>query len=292
MRFATATSVAHRRRGRAVGNVRGMAITHDVDDIDLDDELALAIDLADRADAITGPAFADRDFTLDWKSNHTEVTEIDRVVEAMIAETLDAARPGHGRFGEEYGVAGDVESPWRWIVDPIDGTSGFVRGIPVWATLIALTHPVDGVVVSVVSAPALGHRWWATRGGGTSANGRLCRVSEIATIAEAQVSVTFNHGWDELGLTPALARLVQDARRARGFGDFWQHALVAEGSLDVAVDAVGVAPYDLAAVRLLVEEAGGRFTDRDGAVTHDSDTAISSNGVLHDEVLDRLQVPR
>ncbi len=269
-----------------------MAITHDVGDIDLDDELALAVELADRADAITGPAFAARDFTLDWKSNQTEVTEIDRGVETMIASALDAARPHHGRFGEEYGIAGNVESPWRWIVDPIDGTSGFVRGLPVWATLIALTHPVHGVVVSVVSAPALARRWWATRGGGTSANGRPCRVSDVADLGEAQVSVTFNHGWDELGLTPALARLVQDARRARGYGDFWQHALVAEGSLDVAVDAVGVASYDLAAVRLLVEEAGGRFTDRAGVVTHDSDTAISSNGILHDDVIARLRLPR
>lgn len=262
------------------------------DDIDLDDELALAIDLADRADAMTRPAFDARHFTLDWKSNHTEVTEIDRGVEAMIAESLDVARPHHGRLGEEYGLAGDQDSPWRWVVDPIDGTSGFVRGIPVWATLIALTHAYEGVAVSVVSAPALGRRWWATRGGGASANGQPCQVSDVAEIAAAQVSVTFNHGWDELGLTPALARLVQDARRARGFGDFWQHALVAEGSLDVAVDAVGVAPYDIAAVRLLVEEAGGRFTDRDGVVTHDSNTAISTNGVLHDEVIARLQLPR
>lgn len=259
-------------------------------DLDLSVELELALNLADRADAITLPAFEARRFTLDWKANRTEVTEVDRRVEAMIAEALDGERPRHARLGEEYGVAGDPSSPWRWVVDPIDGTSGFVRGIPVWATLIALTHADEGVVVSVVSAPALGRRWWATAGGGTSADGRTCRVSVTDTIAEAQVSVTFNGGWDELGLTPALAQLVQDARRARGFGDFWQHALVAEGSLDVAVDAVGVAPYDLAAVKLLVEEAGGRFTDRHGAVTHESDTAISSNGILHGDVLARLTV--
>jgi histidinol-phosphatase len=253
-------------------------------------ELALAHDLAARADALTLPAFERRQFTLDWKANHTEVTEVDRGVEAMIASTLDAARPRHGRLGEEYGLAGERGSPWRWIVDPIDGTSGFVRGIPVWATLIALTHDGEGVVVAVVSAPALGRRWWATKGEGTFVDGRPCAVSPVASIAEAQISVTFNDGWDQLGLTGALSRLVREARRARGFGDFWQHALVAEGALDVAVDAVGVAPYDLAAVRLLVEEAGGTFTDRHGAVTHDSDTAISSNGILHAEVLRRLAV--
>ena len=167
-----------------------------------------------------------------------------------------------------------------------------MRGIPVWATLIALVHADDGVVVvGVVSAPALGRRWWASRGGGTFADGRRCRVSDVDTIAAAQVSVTLNAGWDDLGLTPALVGLARDARRARGFGDFWQHALVAEGALDVAVDAVGVAPYDIAAVRLLVEEAGGTFTDRHGVATHEHDTAISTNGHLHAEVLRRLTTP-
>jgi histidinol-phosphatase len=259
-----------------------------LDDVDLDAELALAIELAGRADALTLPAFEARRFTLDWKANRTEVTEIDRGVEAMIADALEQARPHHSRLGEEYGLAGDPASPWRWIVDPIDGTSGFVRGIPVWATLIALAHAERGVVTAVVSAPALGRRWWASSGAGMFADGRPCTVSTVATIADAQVSVTFSDGWDELGLTGALTGLVHDARRARGFGDFWQHALVAEGAIDVAIDAVGVAPYDLAAVRLLVEEAGGTFTDRHGAVTHDSDTAISTNGVLHAEVLRRL----
>ena len=156
-----------------------------------------------------------------------------------------------------------------------------------WATLIALAHG-DDVVVAVVSAPALGRRWWATAGGGTFAGGRPCRVSTVDTIADAQVSVTISSGWDRLGLTPALVGLARDARRSRGFGDFWQHALVAEGALDVAVDAVGVAPYDIAAVRLLVEEAGGTFTDREGVATHQHDTAISTNGVLHAEVMRRL----
>ncbi len=251
------------------------------------EDLSLALAMADAADAFTLPRFQQQDFTLGWKDDRTEVTEADRGAESLLANMVLDARPGHGFFGEEFGQQGDVASAWRWIVDPIDGTSGFVRGIPVWATLIALTHtdPLTGasdVVTSVVSAPALPRRWWATAGGGSFADGRRCQVSQVPQIKDAQVSITFNSGWDQLGLTPQLAALATDARRSRGFGDFWQHCLVAEGALDVAVDAVGLGIYDIAAVRLLVEEAGGRFTDRHGVVTHESNSAISSNGALHD----------
>ena len=255
--------------------------------MDLATELELALELADAADAVTLPPFVARDIAVEWKVDRTEVTALDRAAEAAIAARLAADRPHHRLLGEEHGISGDPDSPWQWIVDPIDGTSGYVRGIPVWATLIALTHG-DDVVVAVVSAPALGRRWWATAGGGTFASGRPCRVSTVDSISDAQVSITISSGWDRLGLTPALVGLARDARRSRGFGDFWQHALVAEGALDVAVDAVGVAPYDIAAVRLLVEEAGGTFTDREGVATHQHDTAISTNGVLHAEVLRRL----
>ena len=255
--------------------------------MELDAELALALELADIADAITLPPFAARDVAFDLKPDRTEVTALDRAAEAAITDRLRAVRPTHRILGEEHGAVGDPASLWRWIVDPIDGTSGYVRGIPVWATLIALEHGAD-VVVGVVSAPALGRRWWAAAGAGTFADGRPCRVSAVDELADAQVSVTFSSGWDALGLTPALVALGQAARRVRGFGDFWQHCLVAEGALDVAVDAVGVAPYDLAAVRLIVEQAGGTFTDRLGETTHEHDTAISSNGLLHADVLRRL----
>lgn len=253
------------------------------------DELGLALELADGADQFTRPRFERADFTLGWKDNRTEVTEADHGAESLLAERLLAARPEHGFFGEEHGLQGHPDSPWRWIVDPIDGTSGFVRGIPVWATLIALTHADDGVVVGLVSAPALGRRWWAARGYGAFADGRRCQVSDVTELSAAQVSVTFNPGWDDLGLTGELVSIVQEARRARGFGDFWQHCLVAEGALDLAIDAVGVAPYDLAAVHLIVEEAGGRFTDRHGEPTHEQPTAISSNGLLHDAIIGRLE---
>jgi histidinol-phosphatase len=128
----------------------------------------------------------------------------------------------------------------------------------------------------------MGRRWWAAAGSGAFADGRRCHVSTVADIADAQVCVTFSSGWDALGLTPQLVQLQQQAYRARGFGDFWQHMLVAEGAVDLAVDAVGVAPYDLAAVMVVVEEAGGTFTDRHGVRTYQSDTAISSNGLLHE----------
>jgi histidinol-phosphatase len=250
-------------------------------------DLELALSLADDADAVTLPRFRAHDLRVETKTDLTPVSEADRAAEAALRERLARERPGEPVLGEEEG--GDDTS--GWIIDPIDGTRNYTRGIPVWATLIALIHEGD-VVVGVVSAPALGRRWWASRGDGAFVNGRRCWVSGVTELGDAQVSVTFSDGWDALGLTSALVDLATGARRARGFGDFWQHALVAEGALDVAIDAVGVAPYDIAAVRLLVEEAGGRFTDRQGTPTHDTGTAISTNGLLHDEVLRRLATPR
>jgi histidinol-phosphatase len=158
----------------------------------------------------------------------------------------------------------------------------------VWATLIALTHVDRGPVVGVVSAPALGRRWWASADQGAFANGHPIRVADTANIADAQVSVTFNAGWDRLGLTPRLVELQQQSYRARGYGDFWQHMLVAEGAIDVAIDAIGLAPYDIAAVQAVVEAAGGRLTDRTGVRTFENDSAVSTNGRLHDEVIARL----
>lgn len=265
---------------------------NDIQDLDLSHDLALALDVVDAIDAFTLPHFREADFTIDWKRNQTEVTEIDRRAETMIVDHLIHERPGHGAFGEEHGPAGDPRSPWQWVIDPIDGTSGFVRGIPIWATLIALTHVDRGAVMGVVSAPALGRRWWGGLGLGASmsvfGDERPIVVSTVVDLAEAQVNITHGHGWDALGLTDSLVRLQQRARRSRGVGDFWQHMLVAEGAMDVAIDAVGVAPYDIAAVKPIVEAAGGRLTDRFGEATHEHDTAISTNRLLHDVVLAQL----
>ena len=249
-------------------------------DRDLAADLAFGLELAKVADGISLPYYEQRSFNLDWKANRTEVTEADRETESAISAQVLAQRPSDGLFGEEHGLVGNTGSPWRWIIDPIDGTSNFVRGIPVWATLIALTHAEHGPVVGVVSAPALTRRWWAAKGLGAFADGRECHVSTVGHIDEAQICVTYSSGWDEAGLTSDLVALQRGAYRARGFGDFWQHMLVAEGAIDLAIDAIGLAPYDLAAVMVVVEEAGGTFTDRHGERTYLNDSAVSSNGLL------------
>jgi len=258
---------------------------------DLAGHLAVALEIADLCDAVTLPMFTSRAVAVEHKLDRTEVTEADREAERRAVAHLATTRPDHAVLGEEHGEQGPADSPWRWILDPIDGTSGFTRGIPVWASLIALEHATAGLCVAVVSAPALARRWWATLGGGAFADGRPCQVSTVDDLAEAQVNVTLNDGWNELGHTEALVRIGLDARRSRGVGDFWQHCLVAEGAMDVAIDAIGLAPYDIAAPRLIVTEAGGRLTDHLGRDSHSGPSAISSNGLLHDEILRRLGAP-
>ena len=259
--------------------------------VDLDTELAFAIELADIADAITLPVYERREFVIDRKPDRSEVTIADRHAEQALRDAVHARRPDHGFFGEEAGLSGDPSSPWRWIVDPVDGTSNFVRGVPVWATLVALTHADRGPVVGVVSAPAMFRRWWAAEGRGAYVNGQPIRVSTIDALADAQVSITYSAGWDGLGLTARLVDLQQAAYRARGFGDFWQHMLVAEGAVEIAVDAIGLQPYDLAAPQIVVEEAGGTFTDRLGERTFEHDSAVSSNGLLHSTAIERISDP-
>jgi histidinol-phosphatase len=257
--------------------------------VDLSSDLAFALELADRADEITLPLYEDRSFAVDRKPDRSEVTEADRAAEAMVRDMVTVRRPDHAFVGEETGAGGNAGSPWTWTIDPIDGTSNFVRGVPVWASLVALAHDRHGPVVGVVSAPALGRRWWAARGLGAFANGRQIGVSAVDDLAAAHVCVTFNDGWDALGLTPRLVELQRRAGRARGFGDFWQHMLVAEGAVDAAVDAIGVQPYDLAAPCAIVREAGGTFTDRRGDPVLDTASAVSSNGLLHRAVIDVLR---
>jgi histidinol-phosphatase len=260
-------------------------------ELDLAGPLAFGRHLADLADAITLPLYERREFVVDRKPDRSEVTIADRNAESALRDAVAAEYPDHGFFGEEAGLSGDVTSPWRWIVDPVDGTSNFVRGVPVWATLVALTHRDRGPVMGVVSAPSMGRRWWAATGLGAFVNGQPIRVSTIDDLADAQVCVTFSLGWDALRLTPRLVALQQAAYRARGFGDFWQHMLVAEGAMEIAVDAIGLQPYDLAAPMVIVEEAGGTFTDRLGQRTFERDSAISSNGLLHGDVIARLAGP-
>ncbi|MFM8857107.1 MAG: inositol monophosphatase family protein [Actinomycetota bacterium] len=251
-------------------------------------DLELARRLADIADEITLTYFERRNFTSSRKVDLTEVTQADQETENVLASEIMRERPQHGFYGEEFGEAGPSDSNMTWIIDPIDGTSNFTRGVPVWATLIALVDRTQGPVLGVVSAPALARRWWASRSRGAFVNGRSIRVSETAEIDEAQISVTFNKGWDDLGLTPKLVELQQRCYRTRGFGDFWQHMLVAEGAIDIAIDAIGLAPYDNAAVQIVVEEAGGRHTDRLGNRDFTRNSAVSSNGTLHRAVIEVL----
>jgi histidinol-phosphatase len=220
-------------------------------------DLELALSLADDADAISLPRFRAVDLRVDTKPDLTPVTDADRAVERAIRERLERERPGEGVLGEEEGDTSSSEL--RWIVDPIDGTRNFSRGIPVWATLIALER--DGVVVcGVASAPALGRRWWAARGEGAYRDGERIRVSGIDGLAAATVSCSY---------ADDLARLAPLAWHARGYGDFWQHMLVAEGAVEVAVDA-RLEPWDRAPLEVIVEEAGGRFERGH----------VSSNGLL------------
>ncbi|HEX4745911.1 MAG TPA: inositol monophosphatase family protein [Gaiellaceae bacterium] len=241
-------------------------------------DLALALRLADAADAISLPRFGSG-LAVETKPDLTPVTEADRAVEAELRRILAAERPGDAILGEEEGAAGS--GPRRWVVDPIDGTRNYARGIPVWATLVALE--VDGEpTVGVVSAPALRRRWWAEQGAGAFADGRPIRVSAVASVEEAVLS---------FAVEQTIPELARRAWHPRGLGDFWAHMLVAEGAVDGAIDAVGVSEWDLAAVRVVVEEAGGRFSDFAGEPYIDSGTAITSNGLLHDALLAAVAAP-
>jgi histidinol-phosphatase len=252
----------------------------------LDDDLRLALDLAGVADAITMGAFRSAGLRVETKPDLTPVTEADRGVERELRARIEAERPGDAVVGEEFGSSG--ESSRRWYLDPIDGTKNFVRGVPVFATLIGLQR--DGeMVVGVCSAPALRSRWWASRGGGAFADGRRIHVSGVTLLADAQLSYDSVTGFEEEGLGEAFLELTRRCWRTRGFGDFWSHVLVAEGAVDIAIEPV-VSPWDLAPLQVIVEEAGGRFTDLSGVARIDGGSAVSSNGPLHDGVLAAMRV--
>jgi histidinol-phosphatase len=245
-----------------------------------DDDLRFAHALADAADAVTTARFRALDLRVDTKPDLTPVSEADRKAEEVIRDAVRASDRGEGVLGEEFGDdGGDV----KWIVDPIDGTTNYVRGVPVWATLLALER--EGVVeLGLVSAPALGRRWWAMRGEGAFADGVRCHVSAIAEVENAAVSTTSARRMPEGWRT-----IVTRAWSNRGLGDFWQHCLVAEGSLEIACDSV-MAIWDYSAPRLLVEEAGGRCTTYTGEPPAEGKSFVATNGVLHEEAVSLLSV--
>ncbi|HEX6391967.1 MAG TPA: inositol monophosphatase family protein [Acidimicrobiales bacterium] len=253
-------------------------------------DLQLALRLCDIADGITSKAFRRPDLAVETKPDLTPVTESDRGVELALREELAQLRPDDVIVGEEFGESstGATGSRRRWIIDPIDGTKNFVRGIPVWATLLALQS--DGeVTVGIVSAPELGRRWWAARGQGAYAGvpagaGTPIRVSAVANLGDAQLSNGSLSGWEEHGGPARVVELALRCWRDRAFGDFWSHMLVAEGACEIALDPI-VSLWDLAAIQVIVEEAGGTFTDLSGVARSDGGSAISSNGLLHDAAL-------
>jgi histidinol-phosphatase len=245
------------------------------------EDLALALELADIADVITMKRYGAIDLAIETKPDMTPVTESDRAAELALRERIAAAHPGDGVIGEEFGGEGSHRR--RWVLDPIDGTKSYVRGVPTWSTLIGLE--VDGVVtVGVVSMPALGRRWWASRGGGAFADGREIHVSTIAELSAAQLAWSGIEDWDGIGRLDAIVSLGRACWRTRGIGDAWQYMLLAEGAVEIALDPE-VKVWDLAALKVVVEEAGGLLTDLTGADTIDGGSAIASNGLVHDAAL-------
>ena len=254
------------------------------------DDLELAGRLADAADDITSTRFRARDLTVSSKPDRTPVTDADTAVEDTVREIIGSARLTDGVAGEERG--GSATAGGRnWVLDPIDGTKNFLRGLPVWATLIALV--IDGTpVLGMISAPLLGRRWWASSGGGAwlrdSAGEHRLAVSGVSELADAYLSTTELGTWAEQHDREAYLALTDTCWETRAFGDFWQHCLVAEGAIDIAAEPI-VNAWDVAAAQVLVTEAGGRFTDLAGTPRFDTGSALSTNGHLHDPTLEVLK---
>ncbi len=252
------------------------------------DDISLALRLADQADALTLERFGALDLRVDTKPDLTPVTDADEGVETLVRQVLSVERPDDVVLGEEFGGTA-VFTGRQWVVDPIDGTKNFVRGLPVWATLIALLD--DGVpVVGVVSAPALRRRWWAGTGEGAFSSfgdgTRRIMVSRVSDVASASLSYSdLTTGWGDL--RPRFLELTDEVWRVRGYGDFWSYCLVSEGAVDIAVEPE-VKLWDLAALDILVRESGGTFTNLDGKRGPHGGSAVATNGLLHDAVLRRL----
>jgi histidinol-phosphatase len=260
---------------------------------DFNDDLRLAHILADAADAATMDRFKALDLKVETKPDMTPVSEADKRAEELIRGQLGRARPRDAVLGEEYGTQGT--GPRRWIIDPIDGTKNYVRGVPVWATLIALNvrgDSGDEGVVGVVSAPALGRRWWAAKGTGAFTGRSLSsatrlHVSSVRNLEDASFAYSSLSGWEEQGQLDGFLDLTRRGWRTRGYGDFWPYMMVAEGSVDICAEPE-LSLWDMAANEVIVREAGGRFTSLDGIPGPYGGNAAASNGLLHEEMLGYL----
>ncbi len=256
---------------------------------DFTDDLRLAHLLADDADSLTQARFRALDLHVMSKPDLTPVTDADRGVEEAIRRTLSKARSRDAITGEEQGTSG--HSQRRWIVDPIDGTKNFVRGVPVLATLISLVVDEE-VVLGVVSAPALQRRWWASVGQGAWTGRSLmkatqCHVSDVRRLEDASLSYSSLSGWEDRGIGEDLLALMRRVWRTRAYGDFWSYMLLAEGAVDLAAEPE-LEVYDMAALDVIVREAGGRFTSLDGRDGPWGGNALASNGHLHEAALSFL----
>ena len=281
-------------------------MSNDKSSIDLTDDLALAHALADLADAISLDRYQAQDLVITTKPDNTPVTDADRAVETAIREALATHRQTDGLVGEEFGSDKGTSGRY-WVIDPIDGTKNFMRGVPTWATLIALVSVdeagVEEVVVGIASAPALARRWSAAKGHGafvrfnpgtiddlsedfdSSSREKKISVSQVAALTDASISYSDFVGWGDR-LEPFQKMLV-NAWRTRGIGDFWSHMLVAEGAVDVAIEP-SLALWDMAALDIIVREAGGTFTNTAGQNGPFGGSGVSTNGVLHNAVINGL----
>lgn len=261
--------------------------------LDYHDDLRLAHVLADAADAATMERFKALDLKVETKPDLTPVSEADKAAEELIRTSLQRTRPRDAVLGEEFGTEGHGSR--RWIIDPIDGTKNYVRGVPIWATLIALTELGEGgdqPVVGVVSAPALNRRWWAAKGVGAYTGRSLSQatrlhVSRVSHVRDASFAYSSLHGWEERGMLGGFLDLTRDCWRTRGYGDFWPYMMVAEGSVDMCAEPE-LSLWDMAANAIIVEEAGGAFTGLDGRPGPHSGNGVASNGLLHEELLGYL----
>jgi histidinol-phosphatase len=254
-----------------------------------DDDLRLAHVIADQVDAVTMSRFTAVDLKVETKPDLTPVTDADRAAEELIRSQLKRTRPRDSVLGEEYGTSG--HGARQWIIDPIDGTKNFVRGVPVWATLIALVD-AKRPVLGLVSAPALGRRWWAAVGTGawtgrSLSMARRLEVSAVDNLSDASLSYASFRGWEAQGRGEAFLDLTRTVWRSRAYGDFWSYMLLAEGGVDIACEPE-LAVYDMAALVPIVVEAGGRFTSLDGVDGPFGGNAVATNGLLHSATLDAL----
>ncbi|WP_122820449.1 histidinol-phosphatase [Varibaculum vaginae] len=253
-----------------------------------DEDVTLLLEISDQVDRYTLAHFNQRDYQVYEKADLTPVSDIDRGAEQMIRQALASARPDDLIYGEEYGGKGSEAGYARWIIDPIDGTKNFVRGVPVWATLIGL-EVAGEMVASVVSAPALARRWWAGRGLGSwrafnGGNPQANQVSKISELKNASLSYSSLSGWEERGKLPAFLELTRKVWRTRAYGDFYSYMLVAEGVVDAAAEPE-LEIYDMAALVPIVEEAGGYFTSLQGERGCQGGNALATNSHLHRRIL-------